>query len=391
LILLELDGTIMNEYIIQRKWQLALLFFALVCVRPTGFAAVAVESPDYLTFEYQQVGATEEEAVRLACLRAVNATVGHILFSDYALQGRDLLEAYLQKNWPKFVASSYVLERRASRDGFGVRIRVQTMPEALTRDLREKRFLYLPDANPSYFVYAAEILDGEPTSSGLARQLVTEKFKAKGAKVVEPSLPTCPAPLSDVFACPAVFDAARIAALRQGAHVMVALRSISKKVSETPVLYDTMVSYETRLVLQLVRTDDGSSLGRDEVVARAADKERETAWREALKNAIDLAADRFGSEIQMYWNHAVRAKASHELLFTDLSLDELALVTSYLENTLGYGTRAFVRSYFGNTAVVALATPRDFSALDRALQDFQAFQLRVTSRSGNRVTIFCTH
>lgn len=387
----ELNRVNMNKVLMRNRWRVAFAVFTVLCSLQVAFAAVAVESPDYLTFEYQQVGANEEEAVRLACIRAVNATVGHILFSDYALQGRDLLEAYLQKNWAKFVASSYVLERRASRDGFGVRIRVQTKPEMLTRDLREKRFLYLPDSNPGYFVYASEIVDGEPTSSGLTRQLITEKVQAKGGKIIEQSIATCPDPLSDVFSCPAVFDAARISALRHGAHVMVAARSSSKKVSEQPVLYDTMVSYETHLVLQFVRTDDGSSLGQDEVVARAADKEKETALRDSIKNAIDQAADRFGSQIQIYWNNAVREKATHQLLFTDLSLDELALVTSYLENTLGYGTRAYVRSYFGNVAVVALATPRDFSALDRALMNFQAFQLRVTARTGNRVTIACIH
>jgi hypothetical protein len=376
-----------------KRWGVAILALATLFFaggEKSGSAAVAVESPDYLTFEYQQVGANEEEAVRLACIRAVKATVGHILFSDYALQGRDLLEPYLQKNWARFVASSYVLERRASRDGFGVRIRVQTMPEALTRDLREKRFLYLPAPNPAYFVYAAEAVDGQPTSSGLTRQLVTDKLKERAAKVVESGI-AMPDPLVDVLASPSVFEAARVAALRNGAHVMVAASARSTKVGEAPVLYDTMVSYQTALRLEFIRTDDGSLLASDEVVARAADKEKDTALRDSIKHAVDQAMDRFGSQVQIYWNNCVREKANHQLLFSDLSLDELALVTSYLESTLGSGTKAFVRSYYGNTAIVGLVTPRDFSAVDRALQDFQAFQLRVTSRSGNRVTVTCIH
>ncbi|MCX7626573.1 MAG: hypothetical protein N2Z21_10265 [Candidatus Sumerlaeaceae bacterium] len=365
----------------------------LVVAKTSGsgvWAAVTVETPDYLTFEYQQVGSCEEEAVRLACIRAVHATVGHVLFGEYALQGRDLLEPYLQKNWPKFVASSYVLERRASRDGFGVRVRIQTLPEVLTRDLREKRFLYLPDANPAFFVYAAELVDGQPTSSSMTRQLITDKLKSKNLKVLEKAT-GCPDPVSDVFACPAVFDAARVAALRNGARVMVAARSSSQKVSESSVLYETMISYETKLVLQFIRTDDASILAQDEVTARAADKEKDTALRDAVKNAVELATERFGSQIQVFWNSAVREKAAHQLLFTDLSLDELALVTSYLEATLGHGTRAFVRSYFGNAAVVGLDSPRDFSAVERALQEFKPFQLRITSRAGNRATVVCVH
>lgn len=384
----------MNKTAMVRSTLVAVLAAGVVaaCVIPWNGvrAAVAVETPDYLTFEYQQVGSCEEEAVRLACIRAVNATVGHILCSEYALQARDLLEPYLQKNWPKFVASSYVLERRASRDGFGIRVRIQTLPEVLTRDLREKRFLYLPEVNPAFFVFAAELVDGQPTSSSMTRQLITEKLKTRNLKVIE-GVATCPDPLSDVFTCPAVFDAARIAALRNGARVMVAARSSSQKVSESSVLYETMISYETKLILQFIRTDDGSVLAQDEVTARAADKERDTALRDAVKNAVEQATERFGSQIQVFWNNAVRGKADHQLLFTDLTLDELALIASYLETTLGHGTRAFVRSYFGNTAVVGLNSPRDFSAVERALQEFKPFQLRITSRSGNRAIVMCVH
>ncbi len=375
-----------------RRWfllfALATLLQTLSLVKAT--AAITVESPDYLTFEYQQVGANEEEAVRLACLRAVKATVGHVLFSEYALQARDLLEPYLQKNWPKFVASTYVLERRASRDGFGVRVRVQTMPEVLTRDLREKRFLYLPEANPPFFVFAADLVDGEITSSGLCRKLLASKLDERGAKLIQSGV-TCPDPLSDVSACPATFEAARIGALRNGARVLVVAKAESNKVREETVLYDPMVTYETKLTLKFVRTDDGALLAAEDAVARAADKDPNTALRDAVENAVNQAMDGFGSQIQEFWNYALREKADHMLLFSDVSLDELAVLTSYLESTLGLGTRAYVRSYFGNTAVVALVSPRDFSAVDRALQEFRAFQLRVLNRSGKRVTVACVH
>src|SRR5690606_30867113 len=88
-------------------------------------AELTVETHDLLEFKYQMVGASEEEAIRQACLRAVHATVGRVLFSDYTLQAEDLLTAYISKNWQQYVASYYVLERRADREGFGVLVRVQ--------------------------------------------------------------------------------------------------------------------------------------------------------------------------------------------------------------------------------------------------------------------------
>ncbi len=121
------------------------LAIAFVAALPgASRAGVAIDTNDILTMEYQQTGANEEEAVRLACIRAVKATVGRLLFSDFKLQAGDLLDPYIQKNYQKFVASFYVLERRTDRTGFGTRIRVQTFPEVLARDLREKRFLILP-------------------------------------------------------------------------------------------------------------------------------------------------------------------------------------------------------------------------------------------------------
>ena len=138
------------------------------CLAANRFAhaGVAGETNDLLTMEYQQVGACEEEAVRLACIRAVNATIGRMMFSDYKLQAMDLLDPYIQKNYQKFVASTYVLERRAGPEGFGVRIRVQTFPEVVSRDLQEKRFLIMATGNPYFYVFLQDTVGGQTSRRG---------------------------------------------------------------------------------------------------------------------------------------------------------------------------------------------------------------------------------
>ncbi|AXA35428.1 hypothetical protein BRCON_0651 [Candidatus Sumerlaea chitinivorans] len=362
------------------------LIILLVSGAPSGFAAVVAERHDLLTMEYQQVGANEEEAVRLACIRAVKATVGRLLFSDYGLQARDLLEPYLQKNWPKYVASTYVLERRADRDGFGVRVRVQTMPEVLMRDLREKRFFYLPEIRPLHALFLAEYVDGQPTSTPLARKALQETLSEEGAKFIsEDGLIIDPA--TDVLASPAAFDKAREAAIRKGAHILIAGRIATSKVSEKEVLYDTIATYESRVELRVARADDGAELARTEVVERASEKDAGVARDEAIRNAMRVAYKNLAGQAGIVWAQTQLEKAKFQVMFTNVRANDLELIARQIETFLGKGTRCLVRSFYGDVGILSVLTSRDYSVLERALAEFQALDLRITDRSGNRITV----
>jgi hypothetical protein len=366
------------------------LLAACLAAPQTGSAAIAVERHDLLTMEYQQVGANEEEAVRLAGIRAVHATIGRILFSDYGLQARDLLEPYVQKNWQKFVASSYVLERRTDRDGFGVRIRVQTLPETLARDLREKRFLYLPKTVPYHYVFMSENVDGRPSSSDLARRAISEAIVEEGGRVYSDGIAS-PAPNADVLSQPDLFSAAREAAVRRGASVIVAGRCVTTKVGEQEVLYDRMHTYETNVRIDILRADDGTVLGSAENVERASDANADTARDDSVRAAIRAGHERIAEQVRVLWKNTTLEKARFQVMFTNLTPAETKTLLRYLQAELGHGTKAVVRSYFGNVAILSIDTKRDFSAFERAVQGFKEFDLRIADQTGNRITVDVHH
>lgn len=361
----------------------------LFCVQPAR-AGVNVDTNDLLTLEYQQVGANEEEAVRLACIRAVHATLGRLLFSDYALQARDLLEPYLQKNWARYVASSYVLERRFERDGFGARIRVQTFPEVLHRDLVQKRFLYQPRMEPYHYVFMAQTLNNSYVALETGRRTVIERLLTEGFKVYEAGIQV-PPNTADIMSDPALFAAAREASQRIGSEIIVAGRADTARVSEAQVLYATILTYETRVQLYMIRADDGTLIGSSDSVERASDADTAIARDDSIRSAVDSAVERLLANTMGIWRATVLERAAYSLMFTDVTPEEIETLSRHLHSRLGSGTKTRLRSFYGGVAVLSVETERAYAALERALNDFHEFDLRVTDHQGRRITVDVHH
>jgi hypothetical protein len=91
------------------------------------------------------------------------------------------------------------------------------------------------------------------------------------------------------------------------------------------------------------------------------------------------------------WRTTVLEKAKFSLMFTDLTPTEVSDVQHHLESMLGYQSRANLRNYFGGVAIFALDTPRSYPALERVIQDFRAFDLRITDHQGKRITVDVHH
>lgn len=365
----------------------AFLLVGISAAPRSAHAGVAVDTNDVITYEYQQTGANEEEAVRLACIRAVNATIGRLLFSDYGLQGRDLLDPYIQKHWQRFVASYYVLERRFERDGFGCRIRVQTFPEVLQRDLREKKFLYLPRMNPYHYVFFSQTVDAQPAESDTGRKAVTQALLAKGYKAFESGIQV-PANSSDVMGDPAVFAAAREAAQRIGAEIIVAVRAQTRKLPESEQLYEKIYNYETVVHEVLIRADDGSQLGQGvDVTMRASDSNEAVAREDSIKNASETATQRTIAQASGLWRSLIQNVCDYSIMLTDVTPAELDLFATHLESALKSGSSVQVRMFFSNVGVLSVSSARDYSVVQRAIQDYKGLNLRVSDQQGKRITV----
>lgn len=372
------------------RYLIAALFICGFVGSNTCRAALVVETHDLLDFEYQQVGANEEEAVRLACIRAVQATVGRILFSDYALHGRDLLDIYIQKNWAQFTASSYVLERRAERDGFGVRVRVQTWPEKLHRDLREKKFLYLPPVSPYHYVFLAETVDGQIVPDLGGRAAVNSTLAGEGFKVYEEGIES-PVNNSEVTADPAFLAAARIAAIKLGADVIITGRAATRTVSRDAIYYDEINSYETQVHLEMIKVDDGTVIGEVTYTDRASDTDPKAALRTAVETAAIAATEELALKTRGWWSCAQLENPKFSLMFTDVTPEEFQVLARYLQSKLSFGTKVYKKSWFGNVGILNIDTDRAWAAVERAIIDFAQFDLRVTDRQGKRITVSAKH
>lgn len=378
---------------LNKTWIAALLGVQLaagfVCCPGTARAELAVETHDLLEFTYQQVGATEEEAIRQACIRGVHATIGRVLFSDYSLQAQDLLTAYIAKNWQQYVASYYVLERRIDRGGFGVYIRVQTHPERVHRDLREKKFLYKPEANPRYAVFVSETVNNMPTPISNARLASLRALDKEGVRVQEAVMPA-PGYRVDL-ADEAGSAAARGAAIQAGAERLIIGTAETHRVGQDNVLLDSLVTYETAIQLALIRVNDGRILAQiDRSVRFSGKSEDEAAAGVTDKAMLDATRElvHAGSGIR---EREVMDKTKFSVMFTDLTQDEVQTVSTYLQSTLSYGTKAYLKSWHGNVAILNIDTERDYSALERAIINFKQFDLRITDRQGHRITVDVQH
>ena len=363
------------------------LLLALFGGQPVpAHAGVAGETNDLLTMEYQQVGACEEEAVRLACIRAVNATIGRMMLSDYKLQAMDLLDPYVQKNYQKFVASTYVLERRAGPEGFGVRIRVQTFPEVLSRDLQEKRFLIMARGNPYFYVFLQDTVGGQTSAAEAARKAVIEAILREGGKVYQSGVQSPPNNMN-VMSNYAAFSAAREGAQRIGAQIIISGAVDTRMIDAKEVYYDKMHTCEAVLRLEAVRAADGVRLAAVESVERASDKDPNVAIQRAVDSAVGDNGAKLFVQAKDAWRMSAMNDAQFEVMFTNLTPKEVETIQAYLDARLTHGTRSTLRTYYGSVAILGVHTSRQYAALERALLDFTALNLRVTDRVGKRVTV----
>ena len=348
--------------------------------------AVAVEPNDLMQCEYRESASTEQEALANAGMRGVRAAVGRLLCSEYGLQARELLMPYIDANWQKYVSSSMVLDRRVDRDGVGVFCRVLVTPEKLMRDLREKKFLYKPTAVPATMVFLYETMDGQPVDSAKARDLAGKSVLAAGGRVATPEV----VGLSQgefVLRDNATAMKALETASRAGAEVVLTGIVQTAKVKEETVLFDPMSTYETTVTLAVFRKDDLAVTGKADFVERATDKNADVAANKALELALNRAASQVTADTLKEWNAHYGNGANFMVLLTFADQSQTAQFQRHLETELGRGTRAYLKSWYGNTAVFSMVTPCSASDVEKAINSCSIGSMRITDRIGKRITV----
>ena len=348
--------------------------------------AVAVEPNDLMQCEYRESASTEQEALKNAGLRGVRAAVGRLLCSEYGLQARELLSPYLDANWEKFVSSSLVLDRRVDRDGTGVFVRVLVTPEKLMRDLREKKYLYQPAPIPPVMVFLYQVIEGKAIESDAAREMVAKAIMDTGGRVVTPEVPGLS---QNEFALKDGGTAAKAleTASRAGAEVVVTAAVQTAKVSEQTTLFDPMTTYETTVTMVAFRKDDGNVTGKAEVVERSVDKEPSVAQKKSMELALRRASSSVMSDTLAEWKANYGTGGAYMVLLTYADRNQTAQFQRHIEMTLGQGTRAYLKSWFGDTAVFSIATSCSQEDIEKAIKNCTMGNLRITDKNGKRITV----
>ena len=58
---------------------------------------------------------------------------------------------------------------------------------------------------------------------------------------------------------------------------------------------------------------------------------------------------------------------------------------------LSYGSKVYLRSWHGNVGILNVDTDRAYAAVERAIIDFDGFDMRITDRQGDRITVDVNH
>lgn len=235
-------------------------------------------------------------------------------------------------------------------------------------------------------VFLYQVLEGKAVESNVARDVVSKAIVNTGGRVVVPQVPGLS---QDEFALRDGGTAAKAleTASRAGAEVVVTAAVQTAKISEETVLFDPMTTYETTVTMVAFRKDDGNVTGKAEVVERSTDKEPNVAQNKSLELALTRASSSVIADTLAEWKANYGNAGAYMVLLTYADRNQTSQFQRHIEMTLGRGTRAYLKSWFGDTAVFSVATPCSQDDIEKAIGSCTIGNLHITDRNGKRITV----
>ena len=135
------------------------------------------------------------------------------------------------------------------------------------------------------------------------------------------------------------------------------------------------------------RKDDGTVMGKGEFVERATDKVAETARIRSIELAACNAAARITIDSLAQWKANYQNGATFRVLLSYADKTKTAEFQRHLEMTMGRGTRAYLKSWYGDVAVFSVVTPCDYATLESAIKGCKLGDMRIVDRLDNRVIV----
>jgi hypothetical protein len=310
-----------------------------------------------MTYDYLDMrGPTEEAVLTDAGVRALVSTASRLYFDDHILIGRDLLEPYLRNYGDRFLTSRDVIAKRIETDGtVELDVTVGVNVEAFYDDLAGKHFIGQPTYRPILGVTVEEIVDGKPTDDGRGRKILEETLRAMEQRVESEKLG--PHPLNvNVMETPEALRRAREEAQRGKIEVLVTGRLEVRSQEQKRILFDEFTAYDAGVQLYLIRVDTGEVIGETSDRFGAPALADEMALERAYEGLMPRTAKALASGLLEKWRLTVLDMADYRLMVTGVDEELLESVFNLLK-TLSPEIRAYVKSFYGDVAVINVYFP----------------------------------
>lgn len=326
-----------------------------------------------------------------ACLKALDAhavkiATGRFYFGEEKFIARNILERYLEQyaNEDRFIASHEIIEQSRKGSDFRIRARVGVWVDRLFKDLAGKRFLYVPQTSPYFYVFLNETIDGSEltVNSPVARQQITSILTDSGLKIFQGVL-TQPQANVDITGAPENSYEACKNAQRHGIEVIVSGAINTRQVAREKLYYTDLTVYEAEITLRLVRVDDEEVLKTARVRRRVANKQGQQAISEAIDIVVKEATEQVLTHYATTWAKTVHSAARYRLMLVDVSEDEVQAFVSGLK-ALHDDTKVYPRNYFGRVAVLNFDYVGNKSLLDNYIRGVSHPQYRLTDHGDDR-------
>ncbi len=135
-----------------------------------------------------------------------------------------------------------------------------------------------------------------------------------------------------------------------------------------------------RMNLTLVRIDNGEVIGDNMAEAAAGAEDRNASIQQAIQEVSSSAANKLIDKFMDLWPLEMGNKANYKIMITAVTPQQLEGLMSMIESSVS-GSKVYLRSLLGNTAVVTVAYPKDLNALAQTIEGMEFPRLRLVSRS----------
>ncbi|MBN1867558.1 hypothetical protein JW916_09725 [Candidatus Sumerlaeota bacterium] len=319
------------------------------------------------TYSYELTGQSDDALIREGCIRALKSSVGQVYFSDYMLYARDLLTAYIEKNWERLIARYKVKTKdlRGGRRHVAMDVVVDNV--RLYADLVEKRFLYRPAVRPLFYIFLSETYDGS-LSAPIARRRLLEMIDGRQYRYLwiegddSADIPTGDKrevllPLGLPEKDPSLGEETMAEAMREAqrneVEVFVAGTVESKTTRSGKLYFDDYTFVQTRCLLKLVRADTGEILAEFETTTAAGNVDPLVAVQAATLSAVNEVGPKTLDVFDKVWNKTILRKADMRIMATGVNADIVGLFSQIVMG-IAPAAEIYTRSFYEDVAVLTL-------------------------------------